>query len=438
MNSSGSLQHGKADSMKAQEEKLKKLLKQENRYLIPLWQRRYAWDKAQWKVVWEDLEDSVNAQASKAGPQIHFFGAMILSTSDNAKQHVGDPDEVIVIDGQQRLTTCLILLAAIRDALGSNGDINFKTYLRNDDAKNGLPYKLIPQEGDQEMFFNILDGAPINANVTPLASDESVEGDDENQISAEDEADEADDPYFQLLKDSAATDRVSRAYLYFKQQLDDRLAAGLPIENVVAALENFDVVSITLHPSDSWQRIFETVNALGVDLEDSDLVRNYIFMRIPEAEQKAIYVKSWHPMESRLSDHLTDFLLSFAVSRGVKTSAQKKSIYRGYRYELSKPEDSATEIVKLVRTLDKESKTFLDVLKNDDRDCWKSDVGSRLEFLAQWGAVPMHPLLLLLLRQLAKSEKDLELCLWILQSFVVRRFLAGTASSSDHCTVSSA
>ena len=406
--------------MNAKEEKLRRLFKTDHRYLVPLWQRQYSWGLQQWKSLWEDLEQLSEIADSRTGVASHFFGAVILSDTKTEKKHVNDPNDVIVIDGQQRITTAMIVLAAIRDVMGPDGDIDFSGYLVNPETKTGQRYKLIPQADDQEMFFKILDGSGVDEpNLSGVA-----EVDLHSEMAEDEEA--SIDPYFQLLQEKAETDQISRAYIFFRKKLEARKDNEESLEPLVQALENLDVVTITLHSQDSWQKIFETVNALGVDLIDSDLIRNYLFMRIKQEHQVREYDQSWKPMEQRLSNRFTDFLLSYAISKGEKASAQKKSIYKVFRYQLAKPDGSEADVLELIEDLASESELFLRVLRGKGRDCWDRDSESRLEFLAQWGAVPMHPLLLKLLREIGNDERELGLCLKMLQSFVVRRFLAGT------------
>ena len=408
--------------MQAKEEQLRKLLRTDNRYQIPLWQRQYSWGKHQWESLWEDIVKTADNASNETGVMSHFFGALILSENVQQKKHVNDPTEVIVIDGQQRLTTSMIVLAAIRDVLDQDGDIDFSGYLLNSDTKNGKHYKLVPQTDDQEMFFKILDAAQISAESEALEIDEEAFSDESVDI---DDAEEAADPYYELLKERSVDDLISKAYLYFRKKIEIRKLDNGSLQELVSALMSFDVVTITLHSQDSWQKIFETVNALGVDLQDSDLVRNYLFMQISDEKQLAIYDAIWKPMEDRLSTHLTDFLLSFSISRGFSGSRQKKTIYKAFRYEISKPTGNSADAEKTIRILHTESSEYIKLIKNDSRDCIGTDIDSRLEFLAQWGAVPMHPLLLKLLRDLPDRQADLDSCLKMLQSFVVRRFLAG-------------
>ncbi len=414
--------HGKRDdAIKATEDRLKSRLLIEDRYVIPVWQRRYSWDKEQWTILWEDLEDLADSE----DPRPHFFGSLILSETHDPNAHVGDPADVVVIDGQQRLTTAFILIAALRDALaGSASTIKFDSWLFRRDAEPRSAYRLIPQEGDREAFFQVMDGRELVPAVKfDSESSEGIAGDDA-ELSA-DQLEEAEDPFHILIRDVVVTDRISKAYKFFLERIGERLARGEGVEPIVAALARLDVVVISLNEDDSWQKIFETVNALGVDLADADLVRNYMFMRIHGADaQRQVFEQYWRPMEERLPKHLTDYLLSYLVMNGISAGVRNKGIYRGYRYQLSLPHETSDAVTVALRQLDAGSEVFQRLLSSDARDCWAADTESRLEFFAQWGSSPMHPLLLLLLVKL-RGER-LNQALWMLQSFLVRRFIAGT------------
>ncbi len=411
------------ETVQATEQKLSKVIRAESRYTTPIWQRRYAWGPEQWRVLWEDLLDINSGISSGVNESSHFFGSFILAEQQDSAKHPGEPTDYDVIDGQQRLMTSYILLAAIRDVLGSKSTINFVSYLKNIDCRKGLPYRLIPQEADIEMFHLIMEGQPEKLNELGLGDDETSEGVDEAQVLADDVG-EAEDPYYKYLIDRPPTELVTKAYHYFRREIEARRDAGYDLVSLVSTLENFDVVSITLQEGDSRQKIFETVNALGVDLDDADLIRNYIFMRLPVINHVELYKAHWKVMEERLGTSLKDFLLSYVVMKGVSTNAQNKGIYRGYRYHLTRPDDSARVIQKLLADLEKKSKVFSRALPSKERDCWGSDVESRLQFLSEWGATPMHPLLLLLMVRIS-DEKLLNQAIWMLQSFLVRRYLKG-------------
>ncbi len=410
--------------MQAKEQKLRDVIRAESRYIIPLWQRRYTWSQNQWRVLWEDLVTINSGIGPDGNNSSHFFGSFILAERQDSAKYPGEPTDYVVVDGQQRLMTSFILLAAIRDVLGSESTINFVAYLKNRDSQKGSPYRLIPQEADSKVFHMIMEGPPEDLNVPEFGVDETSDKVREAQALADDVG-EAEDPYYKYLVDRSPTELVTKAYQFFRRELKDRRDKGEDLAVLVSTLQNFDVVTITLQSGDSWQKIFETVNALGVDLNDADLIRNYIFMRLPVADQDHQYHAHWKVMEDRLESNLKDFLLSYAVMEGVSTTAQNKGIYRGYRYELTKLDESSTAIQALLSDLNAKSVIFVRALSSDQRDCWGDDVESRLQFLSEWGALPMHPLLLLLMVRVA-DEDQLYRAIWMLQSFVVRRYLKGT------------
>jgi uncharacterized protein with ParB-like and HNH nuclease domain len=95
--------------MHASETTIRKLIEGSKQYVIPLFQRPYSWKQKHWLTLWQDVVDLVDAP--KARP--HFFGSTVTAPARSIPQGVG---KWLLIDGQQRLTTTQLFLAAIRDS----------------------------------------------------------------------------------------------------------------------------------------------------------------------------------------------------------------------------------------------------------------------------------------------------------------------------------
>ena len=95
--------------MQASETKLRQLIEGTKQYVVPLFQRPYSWSEKQWKTLWTDVFE----QSRHEDGRPHFFGSIVTTPAKSVPQGVG---KYLLIDGQQRITTIQVFLAAIRDS----------------------------------------------------------------------------------------------------------------------------------------------------------------------------------------------------------------------------------------------------------------------------------------------------------------------------------
>lgn len=240
----------------------------DRRYVIPLFQRPYVWTRElQWEPLWEDIVAcaDANLESGDEQPHIHFLGAIVI------QQRPVWGDELLahdVIDGQQRLTTFQILLAALRDIAKGHDDrpvtgwleslTRNATAIANPDVEQ---FKVWPTARDVGQFRLVL----------TLGSLESIE---------------TVHPPVVKRRRLQPRPRMVEAYAYFHQAITEWLADASEdqVSNRLRVLrrvvdKHLQLVSIELDGNEDPQAIFETLNARGVPLLASDLLRNYIFQR---------------------------------------------------------------------------------------------------------------------------------------------------------------
>lgn len=257
--------------MKASETRLQPIFEGTKQYVVPLFQRPYSWTKKEWDILFSDLQEI----ASIEDPRAHFLGSIVTLPTVSVPEGVA---KYMLIDGQQRLTTVLIILAVIRDLARAAGndplaeEINL-TLIVNQFKKDADHQKLLPTQGDREALSAIVTGG------------------------------------------SEGTDnQVWKAYNYFKSSIK---AKDLPIDRVKKLLCNdLSVVSIVLDPDDNPHLVFESLNAKGRPLSAADLIRNYFFMRIHIGDQDVVYERYWKPMEIALEANLTECIRHYLMKDG--------------------------------------------------------------------------------------------------------------------------
>src|SRR5947209_3074078 len=146
--------------MHAGETKIQAIIDSTRQYVIPLFQRPYSWESPQWTTLWEDLAELCEF-FEEGHPRNHFIGSIVTMPSKSVPEGV---TKFILIDGQQRLTTLLVLLAVVRDkARKQPGNLTDKIddlLLKNRHQEGADVYKLLPTQVDRPAFCAIIDAAP--------------------------------------------------------------------------------------------------------------------------------------------------------------------------------------------------------------------------------------------------------------------------------------
>lgn len=246
--------------MKATEANLLKFLRKSPQFVIPIYQRNYSWTEIQCRQLWADLmragrDDKVNA---------HFIGAIVYV--ERGLGNVVQQEALLVIDGQQRLTTSTLLIAALAKYFKDQGIgellDTFSTrklrnyYLLNQDEEGERHFKLLLSETDKETLLAILQNAPLPAE---------------------------------------RSTRIVENYQLFQgliTQHQDKLEA------ICQGIAKLVIVDVSLDRNqDNPQLIFESMNSTGLELSQADLIRNYILMGLEPKLQTELYKTYWRPME---------------------------------------------------------------------------------------------------------------------------------------------
>jgi uncharacterized protein with ParB-like and HNH nuclease domain len=274
--------------MKASETHLGKILEGNNQFVVPLFQRPYTWDESRWKVLWADLVELCEDETDTNHAKPHFMGSLVTVPTRSVPEGVS---KYLLIDGQQRLTTLQVLLAALRDsARGLPGALSEKlekSHLVNQFEEGLDHFKLLPTQtnGDRTAFLA-------------------------------------------LIKNESVTDsdsRVAKAYGWFLKKLKSRSSPDAE-HLATVILRRLSLVSITLDHDDNPHLIFESLNYKGEPLTQGDLIRNYFLMRVTAAEQEKLFQRCWEPMQLRLKEELSEFVRHFLMRQGA--IVKKGEIYR--------------------------------------------------------------------------------------------------------------
>jgi uncharacterized protein with ParB-like and HNH nuclease domain len=347
-------------------------------YVVPLFQRPYSWRERHWEVLWTDLAELYEDDR----PRNHFIGAVVTMSAPSQPDRVS---KYTLIDGQQRLTTILVLLAAIRDrarqAPGTLADKIEDLLLRNRYQEGEDAYKLLPTQPDRPGFFGIMDG-----------------------------------------RDRPEGSPVSRAYDFFTLKLATTPDLDLDrLHNVI--VRQLVLVSVVLDQDDNPYLIFESLNAKGEPLTQADLIRNFIFMHIEKPRQEQVYAAFWRPMQERLGEeNLTEFIRHYLMRGG--RIVKQGEVY--YSLQESVEDRSPEGMVAYLKRLAIASVHYARLLDPSLES--SPQIAVRLRRLNRFDVTVIYPFLLnvyLASETGAVTEVEYAELLDVIENFLIRRFVCG-------------
>lgn len=376
-------------------------------FFIPPYQRNYEWTKEQCKVMWEDIVLTI--ERAKSEESRHFFGTITLFQTGMQGGAFG-LKRLVLVDGQQRVTSIMLLLLAIRDT-----------------CKDALTEKAV-DEKTSVVYKGLIDEIESSYLKNERVSEEEVEYKIKlKQI-------EKDDVTFRslILGNEHLADKESNVYknyMYFKSAVNEYIKIdGNRIEDVFqVGINNFEVLDIELEISKKWenpQEIFESLNSMGKPLSLSDLVRNYLMLGQTAAEQNTLYEQYWLPIEKNAGDmsaFIRDFIQSQTASREPNASEKNyKALYRRFK-DVFEGESVSVLLEKMKRY----SIVYSWVIRKGNSECQK--VNRLLLDLDKLKTSTVHSFLMVVLdkyRSGAINEEGIVETLTALRTYFLRRDIA--------------
>ena len=363
-----------------------------DQYIIPFFQRHYSWEKKHWdqlrKDIWALMEDD--------SKEVHFLGPLVCTRTQNVP---GSITGYQLIDGQQRLATLTVLLAALRDVavtrcLPSMAEEIGENYLLHKREQGTERYKVLPRLGDREALIAI------------------VEGQDSTKF--EDRG-------------------IFKAWKYFRRYVEHwaRKDAEIQLRILLDAVSRrLSLVVVTIDGENPYE-IFESLNATGLPLTESDLIRNFMFMQIPLAKQQEFHEQRWKALEDMFEDDgnlptipMTPFYRDYLMRQGRyskerATFADFKAAEREAKFTPEQQVDELKRFAKLELMLRRPSQAKNDALR------------ALLQQVDGMDITTAYALILNLLDRHEHghlSDDDLCGCLRDLVSFVLRRSICGEST----------
>jgi len=372
----------------------------EIRFLVPLYQRRYVWERnKQWIPLWEDL--IAVAEHYLEDPEDvtpHFLGAIVILQQMTV---TGDPDMRQVIDGQQRLTTLQLLIDAVKEVveeIASECDlqrekVNLEKLVLNDKRlySGDKLFKVWPTNADQMVFRTVMT----------------------NQS---------------MLSDTDRKANIAKAHMCFKECAREWITEGgaSDRERRVAALvlaisKGLTVAVIDLGNADDSQAIFETLNARGEPLLASDLAKNHLLRLAADegADLDSLYENYWRRFDTEPWNgaRIDALLFHWTVMEAAPEEISGRRLFTEFRGTIR--DRTAVDVLKQLHEAANEYERLL------DRDCG-NDARVRV-FLDRWRTVNLGvltPLLLWLFQnRQAMGPADFRDALCDIESWFMRRII---------------
>ncbi|GAA7361061.1 hypothetical protein HpCK75_13150 [Helicobacter pylori] len=338
--------------MKAKATTLLEFIKdnQKNQLVIPIYQRLYSWEKEQCKQLWDDIVKTGGSDQIER----HFIG-FILYVLDGI---VHSNNALLIIDGQQRLTTITLLLIALKDHL--NDEVKRKEiedhYLINSDKNGDEKFRLILSESDKDTLLSLIDK--------------------------------------DRRKPSEPSSKIVENFKLFEEWIRKNTNQ---LETIFKGLEKLMIVEIALEKGkDDPQLIFESMNSKGIELTQTDLIRNYIIMETEIEKQEGFYNQYWRAMEenfkqsekqSKREDLFNKFVRHYLTIK-IGKAPNEKRVYEAFKDYQQK---EGIEIEDLLKDLQKYCGYFCQIVFKKEAD---KDLNEALGFLVDLDMDVIYPLLL--------------------------------------------
>lgn len=301
--------------MKATEIKLVDFLKKSPQFVIPIYQRTYSWGEKECRQLWEDIlrtggDDKITA---------HFVGSIVYV--EKGLYSVANQSQLLVIDGQQRLTTVTLLIEALTRAIG-NGEP-----LEGFSAKKLRDYFLLDPREEGEKKYKLILSQTDKISLTAL-----------------------------LERSASPKDFSVRIKENFEFFIDKIAEEKNNLASVCKGLAKLIIVDISLNrDQDNPQLIFESLNSTGLELSQADLIRNYILMGLEPELQSKLYNQYWRPMEIDFGQegyavYFDGFMRHYLT---VKTGVipKEREVYEGFKQYAHSQKDAGVEaLVADIRT----------------------------------------------------------------------------------------
>ena len=373
-------------------------------FVVPIYQRTYSWTEKECRQLWDDI-----LRAGK-GNAAHFTGSIVYMAE---KELIGTP--FLLIDGQQRLTTVSLLLAALSRRLSETlGD---NELMHGCSAQQIRTNYLVNCKEDGERYYKLL------LSQTDKESLKVIVGD--------------------AAEPSETSIRIRENFKNFKKWIDNEAKSSNNLREVWKGIKKLKVVEIGLiQGEEKPQLIFERMNSTGRVLSQGDLIRNFILMGLKPEIQTELYKNHWRPMEEEFgqkgySTHFDVFMRHYLTVKNRGSIPHLREVYESFKRHAAKDRERGTNCQTIVKELQEYAKYYCAMaLEEKEKDDLLKQAFQDLRELVGTA----YPLLLELYRDYYKKKKlsrdDFHSILRMIEAYVFRRAICEIPTNSLNKTFS--
>lgn len=351
---------------------------------IPVYQRNYDWKEEQCRKLFEDIQNIVKSDYEIE----HFLGTVVFVSSKSEMNF----NEYVLIDGQQRITSIMLLLKVLHEKITDENDKEeiWEEYLIN---------KRAPEEN-------------LRIRLKPVESDGM--------------------PYKKLIEenDVSLTSNVCKNYRLFEKLIQE---SNYSAEEIYKALGKIELVYIQLEKgkkSENPQMIFESLNSTGLSLTQGDLIRNYLLMNHEYEKQKMLYKNFWLEIEKRITNEkISDFVRDYLTMKNGSIS-NKDKVYDDFKKYIKQNNENMDEegILEELKTYSEYYSWFLNGNSPNNK------INEKLSEFRYLRNTTVYPLILSVFEDTYSykniNENELFDILNLLISYIFRRSVCGYTTNS--------
>ena len=346
----------------------------QKRFVIPVYQRNYDWKKENCQQLYDDLVSVIKEKKDS-----HFFGSIV--------SYAHSRDEIVLIDGQQRITTISLILIAMMNAL-KKGEVEtndaylinkLEDYLVDKYEKSVRKVRLKPFRDDCVAFDKL------------IYNDES---------------------------EYIGNSKVTINYRYFYDRIVN--LKELTVDELFTAVNALEIIDIELEPQhgDNPQLIFESLNSTGLGLTEADKIRNFVLMNLEPDVQENYYDTYWNKIEKYSHEELDGFVRNYlTVKQGVIPTM--KGIYTSFK-GYTKTVNNIQAVLQDMLTY---ASAYNDIVTHNLGSKESNDVAARLDLLEMTGAYPFLMAFLVYAKETQLEDKEIFTVLSCVETFIFRRLM---------------
>lgn len=292
-------------------------------FKVPVYQRNYDWSNVQCEKLYQDI------MLAHERDHKHFTGTIVYIVGLNGS----NLSEVLIIDGQQRMTTVYILLKALYD------------------ASKGVSTRI--EEEIQEVMFNRNCEEKYKVKLKPIKSDN-----EQLLLLIKDKIDDMD-----------RNSNIYKNYIFFKTMIEETLNNGYELGDILDGIKKLEMVEIILDKSqgDEPQKIFESINSTGLDLSLADLIRNFLLM--DDENQDELYENYWSEIEKNVGyRNLGDFVINFLDSQ-ITRAVNSKNAYQLFKKHCEQNKLSHEDVLKQLKKTSRYYGAFI-----GENNCYSKEI----------------------------------------------------------------